>query len=661
MPPEPVERKLAAILSADVVGYSRLMAGDEEATIRAITVRREVVELQVRQHGGRLSDFTGDNYLAEFGSVVRALECAIEIQHVVAALNSDLSPERKMEFRVGLHLGEIRVQDGRLFGTGVNVAARLESLAAPGGICVSGEVHGQVESRFDFGYEDLGERSVKNIPDPVRVYRVRLDRGRAKRAKRTRRGWTRLRIAAASLASLIVLVAAALWLSWPAPLGLVLDLAGLSGMPVNPPLPDEPSIVVLPFDNMSGDPEQEYFADGMTEDLTTDLSRHPGVFVIARNSAFTYKGRAVRIEDVGRELGVRYAVEGSVRKAGDRVRITAQLIDVASGLHLWSERYDRELVDIFGLQDEIVTAILDSVGVEIETHERARARRKPTEDLSAYDAYMRGLYHIQRNTRLGNTEARRWFAHAIELDPGYAEAHSLLGATYSQKYEWAWDLDPGLMDRAEEHARRCFELDPSIPQCHLLLASVAVFRGSVPDAIRHAERVIELAPSLFAGHLYLGLARVIGGQPLPAIRSIQRAIRLEPRGETLITVLAFATYRAGREREAVEIFERSRAANPDDVPGRIFLANYYEAAGDHAEARVLVEEIRAVNPDLTVEQIADLYARNGFGPEDVSTMQENLRRAGLFDHVEAPPDVAAPHAAGRPDLPASGRAFGAGR
>jgi adenylate cyclase len=291
------ERRLAAILSADVAGYSRLMAEDADATIRAVTARREQIELNVRQHRGRLVDFTGDNFLVEFGSAVEALECAVEIQRVLAALNAELFPERKMEFRMGLHLGEVRAQEGRLFGTGVNVAARLEGLAEPGGICISSEVHGQVENELDLGYEDLGEQSVKNIPKPVRVYRVRLDGGQSAAAQ----------------------------------------------APLHPLVPDKPSIVVLPFYNMSDDPEQEYFADGITEDLTNDLASAPDLFVIARNSAFTYKDKQVRVEQVGRELGVRYVLEGSVRWARDRVRVTAQLVDATTGRHVWSHRYDREL------------------------------------------------------------------------------------------------------------------------------------------------------------------------------------------------------------------------------------------------------------------------------------------------------------------------------
>jgi adenylate cyclase len=405
------------------------------------------------------------------------------------------------------------------------------------------------------------------------------------------------RIDFAIIGALLIVVALVLWRSERDP-GLPasapeFDPAELIP-PENPPLPEKPSIVVLPFDNMSGDPEQEYFADGITEDLTTDLSRNPRVFVIARNSAFTYKGRPVRIEDVGRELGVRYAVEGSVRKAGGQVRINAQLIDATSGLHLWSERYDRELADIFGLQDEIVAAILDSVGVEIQTEEMARARRKPTEHLSAYDA-----------------------------------AQHLLGSANSLEYNMAWDLDPGLLDRAEAQARRCLELDPSIPTCHSALVSPELARGNLAAAIRHAERAIELAPSHWGGHFSLGLARLREGQPLLAIQSWKRGIRLNPGSEAHNGLLAFAIYRAGREREAVEIWERVRAANPDIIPGRILLANHYEAKGHHSKARALVEEIRAVNPNLAVPHIADILAVRALGPQYVTRIQENLQNAGL--------------------------------
>ncbi|MEE8571763.1 MAG: adenylate/guanylate cyclase domain-containing protein, partial [Gemmatimonadota bacterium] len=425
------ERKLVAILSADVVGYSRLMAEDEEATVRTLTAYREQLAVLIRQHRGRVVDSPGDNVLAEFPTVLDAVRSAIEIQRVLAARNADLLRERRMDFRIGVHMGDVRVEAGRIYGDGVNIAARLEGLAPPGGICISATVHDQVRNKLEVGYEDLGDLTVKNMPEQVRVYELRLARVEIEPPRSSagpRRG---LRTTALVSGTVLLLLAVGIAVTWPRPLGLILDLAGLSGPPVNPALPDEPSIVVLPFANLSGDPEQEYFSDGITEDLTTDLSGNPFLFVISRNSAFTYKGKAVKAEEVGRELGVRYVLEGSVRKAEGRVRITAQLIDATTGFHLWSERYDRDLADIFSLQSEISEKILAAVGVEITDAELARIRGKPTNDLTAYDLVQRGLAHFNRFTRKDNDEARRLFEQAIELDPGYLQARSMLGATYT--------------------------------------------------------------------------------------------------------------------------------------------------------------------------------------------------------------------------------------
>jgi adenylate cyclase len=411
------ERHLAAILSADAVGYSRLMAADEAGTIRAITACRELIGRLVSGHRGRVVDSPGDNILAEFRTALDAVTCAVEIQGALHATNADLPKERRMVFRIGVHLGDIASEGANIYGTGVNVAARLEALADPGGICISSEVYGQVQSKLALGYDDLGEQSVKNIPTPVRVYAVRLDKKADRQPRAAAARWGKLRIVAVTAVGALLAVAAVLWLSWPAPIGLVLDLAGVGSLPENPPLPDKPSLVVLPFDNLSGDPEQDYFADGLVEDLTTDLSRNPFLFVIARNSAFTYKGKAVRVEDVGRELGVRYVVEGSVRRIENRVRINAQL--------------NRELADIFAVQTEIVSALLDSVGVEVMVSERNRARRK-TKNLNAYDAMWKGIHYLSFLSRAGNAEARRWAEQAIALDSGYADAHAIVAALTPQ-------------------------------------------------------------------------------------------------------------------------------------------------------------------------------------------------------------------------------------
>ncbi|MFQ6078772.1 MAG: adenylate/guanylate cyclase domain-containing protein, partial [Thermodesulfobacteriota bacterium] len=349
-----MERKLTAILSADVKGYSRLMGEDEVATIRTLTAYREVMAALIQKHRGRVVDSPGDNLLAEFASVVDAVECAVEVQQELKARNAELPPDRRMEFRIGINLGDVVVEGERIYGDGVNIAARLEGLAEGGGICISGTAYDQVEGKLSLGYEYLGEHAVKNIKKPVRVYRVEPE---------------------------------------PVALGVGMRAEEELVPPEKPgalELPDKPSIAVLPFLNMSGDPEQEYFSDGITEDLITDLSKVSGLFVIARNSAFTYKGKSAKVEQVGRELGVRYVVEGSVRRAGDRVRITAQLVDAETGYHLWTERYDRDLKDIFDLQDEVTQKIVAALKVKLTRRELELLERKYTDNPEAYDCYLRG-------------------------------------------------------------------------------------------------------------------------------------------------------------------------------------------------------------------------------------------------------------------------------
>jgi adenylate cyclase len=590
------ERRLAAILSADVAGYSRLMAEDADATIRAVTARREQIELNVRQHRGRLVDFTGDNFLVEFGSAVEALECAVEIQRVLAALNAELFPERKMEFRMGLHLGEVRAQEGRLFGTGVNVAARLEGLAEPGGICISSEVHGQVENELDLGYEDLGEQSVKNIPKPVRVYRVRLDGGQSAAAQ----------------------------------------------APLHPLVPDKPSIVVLPFYNMSDDPEQEYFADGITEDLTNDLASAPDLFVIARNSAFTYKDKQVRVEQVGRELGVRYVLEGSVRWARDRVRVTAQLVDATTGRHVWSHRYDRELSDIFAIQAELAEEILTALPVQVREAELQRIQRRPTENLTAYEAFTRGTSHHNRQTRDDERRARQLFERAIELDPSYADAYWGLGVTLEAETGRTFGTggDPKQREeslvRAEQAARRALELDAFNPRALTLLGYVTAEQGRLEEGLAAVARAAELAPSLAEPHTVLAALQARAGNLPTALQSATRAMRLDPRVGGGASLLGRIRYQAGRIDTGVMWLEQARAANPDDILTRVWLASHYEGVGRHGEASALVEELLRIEPDLTADAAA---ARTFFDAATAEQNTKNLRKAGLPDHVATAPLV----------------------
>jgi TolB-like protein/class 3 adenylate cyclase len=441
MSSEPVDRKLAAILSADVVGYSRLMADDEAATIRTLTSYRESIAMLIRQHRGRVVDSPGDNVLADFPTALDAVRCALEIQGVLRARNVSLATERRMEFRIGVHMGDVATEGGRVYGDGVNIAARLEGLAEAGGICISATVHDQVRNKVDVGYTDLGDQTVKNIPEQVHVYRVqpRATEGVGPQQSEPTLGERRrFPMALVVTAAVLLLVGGALWGTWPRPLALILDVTGVGRPPIDPALPDKPSVVVLPFENMSGDAEQAYFSDGLTEELTANLAGSPLLFVISRNSAFSYKGRPVRVETIGRELGVRYVVEGSVRKAGERVRITAQLIDATTGHHLWSQQYDRELSDIFAVQSEISEAILVAVGVQVNEAELARIRRRPTNNLSAYEAFTRAVFLMTKYTRKDLAETRRLLERAIEIDPSYAAAYSLLGGTYSAEYAIGW-------------------------------------------------------------------------------------------------------------------------------------------------------------------------------------------------------------------------------
>jgi adenylate cyclase len=626
-----VERKLAAILSADVVGYSRLMAEDEAATIRTLSDYREQIAMRVRRHRGRVVDSPGDNILAEFPTALDAVRCAVETQGVLRALNASLAAGRRMDFRIGIHMGDVATEDGRLYGDGVNIAARLEGLAEAGGICISATVHEQVRNKLDAGFTDLGDQTVKNIPDQVRVYRVQpLAPGEAPAHASPAAGPPR-RLPRVLVATgvLLLLAALGLWASWPHPLGLLIDLAGVSGPPVDPPLPDKPSFVVLPFENVSGDPEQEYFSDGITEDLTNELARNPWLFVISRNSAFTYKGRRVKVEDVGRELGVRYVLEGSVRKAGDRVRITAQLIDATSGGHLWSQRYDRELSDVFAVQSEIAEEILGAAGGQMAAAEVQRLARVRPQNLTAAEASWKGVSHMLQFTREDNEAARRLFERAIEVDPGYAPSHGTLGMTYIVEFSNGWSRDPVLLDRAEELGRRSIQMDPSWPVGHLTLGFVSFFQGNLVEAVAGADRAIERAPSVAWPHMLRGLALSQQGRVLEATASMRRALRLSPRAPTpLLVSVAFVNLAAGRRDDAVELLEQVRSANRDNLASRVVLAAHYEREGRHDEAAAAVREIQGVRPDLTAEEALEIVP----GLEQIASSQEtrgDLRKAGL--------------------------------
>src|SRR3989454_1357297 len=468
-PPARIERKLAAILSADVKGYSRLMGEDEVATIRTLTAYQEAMTTFIQQHRGRVVDASGDNLLAEFASVVDAVQCAVEIQRELKTKNADLPAPHRMEFRIGINVGDVIVEGERIYGDGVNIAARLEGLAEAGGICISGIVYDQVETKLALGYEFLGEQTVKNIAKPVRVYRVR--EAAANAPAQASREETALRL----------------------------------------PLPDKPSILVLPFVNMSNDPDQEYFSDGITEDITTDLSKISSLFVISRNSAFTYKGKATKVRDISREMGVRYVLEGSVRKAGERVRISAQLIDATTDHHLWAERYDRPLTDIFAVQDEIVQQLVSTLRVEVHEAELERVRRIPTTNLSAYDALLRGEEYLHRVTIEANVQARQSFEHAVALDPQYGEAHAGLGWTYW--VESHFSPDPQHLEQAVALAQQAIALDDSLPVAHSLVSLVYGRKQQYDRAIAAGERAVALDPNNAYSAAWLAEVLNFAGRP----------------------------------------------------------------------------------------------------------------------------------------------------
>jgi len=505
MAEERVQRRLAAILAADVVGYSRLVRADEEATLAALKgIRKDIIDPKIANHHGRIVKLMGDGMLAEFGSAVDAVRNAVEVQRAVAEHQSDLPDDRRIQFRVGINLGDVVIDGDDIQGDGVNVAARLEALADPGGVCISGAVHEQVRDRIDVPFEDLGEQEVKNIDRPVRVWR-----------------WTSDTSATSS---------------GPAATDKLLRL------------PDKPSIAVLPFEDLSADKDQEYFADGIAEDIITALSRNRGVFVIARNSSFTYKGAAVDVKRVGQELGVRYVLEGSVRKAGSRVRITAQLIDAATGNHVWAERYDRELEDIFAVQDEITQNIVATIGPELASAEMQRARRKDPSSLDAWDCTIRAMWHFARATHGDMEEARRFALRAIEMDPGTAPAFGILAFTHLRGVVNGWSKTPSQsIQEAYEAARKAVALDGRDANAHWALGTANLFRRRFEDAFSSYETAIDLDPNNAAAHGGLGSALAYAGRTEPKF-SIAIENRLPPTcssGATASRAPIPSTYRPG--------------------------------------------------------------------------------------------------------------------
>ena len=588
---ERVERRLAAILAGDVAGYSRLMGLDEEGTLAALKGhRRAVVDPKIAEHRGRIVKTTGDGILVEFASIVDAVRCAVEIQRHMAERNGQVPPERRIEFRIGLNVGDIIIDETDIFGDGVNIAARLEALAEPGGICVSRVVRDEVRDKLDFSFEDMGEQQVKNIARPVPTHRIRLDPQA--------------------------------------------DQSITAAVPVTRsarPLPQKPSIAVLPFANMSGDAEQEYFSEGITEDIITNLSHNHSFFVISRSASFTYKGPGVDVGKVGRELGVRYVLEGSVRRAGNRVRITAQLIEAATGHHLWADRYDRELADVFAVQDEIARSITGAIAPGIIAAEVRQAQRKDPDQLDAWDRTVRAHWHIRRFTREDLAEARRLLAEAISLDPEHSMAYADLALARHFDAVFGWGDGPGEShNRLGEAARKAVATDDSDAMAHTTLAIFELFSGHHEEARRRLQQALNLNPNSEFARGYFGSSYAFGGDYEAALLHLEEAIRLSPRGWLVVVwhiCKGWAALLAEQYQEAVEFTEHAREANPEFPDIYAVLASAYGHLGNTAAARTALDQLLHRMPGLTAsdERLARPFARVA----DRERFMEGLRKAGL--------------------------------
>jgi adenylate cyclase len=581
----PATRRLAAILAADVAGYSRLMAADEEATLRTLDAYRRTMSDLIDEHAGRIFGSAGDSIIAEFSSAVQAVRAAVAIQRSLDRHNADLPEHRRMDFRIGVNLGDVMVDSENLFGDGVNVAARLEGVAEPGGICISGAVRDQIEGKLTFALTPIGQRSLKNISRPVSVYSV---------------DWRP---------------------EHPVAAGVLGDTLAL---------PDKPSIAVLPFSNMSGDPEQDYFADGITEDLITALSHHRWFFVIARNSTFVYRARAVDVKQVARELGVRYILEGSVRRAGQRVRITGQLIDAETGNHLWAERFDRDMADIFAIQDEITQSVVGAIEPEMLLIEGKRAFRKNVGNLDAFDCCMRAMWHFAQLAPEDNDQAVALLRHAISLDPNLAQAHMALARTLNGRIWYGWSSDIR-SDVSETYtaAARSVSLDDRDPYSHYAFCWASLLRKMHAQALAEAQRSIDLNPNFALGFFALGLVRVYIGHFLEAVDSLLRSLRLnpnDPQAGSFLSFVALAHYHQENYEEAVHYGELAVRARRPYLAVRTLLASLGQT-GRMEEAKPLLSEFMSRQPKDPQQQfeVTTPYSDVKYRGH----LLDGLRRAGV--------------------------------
>ena len=585
MTEERLQRRLAAIMSADVVGYSRLMGTDEAGTLsRLNTLRRELIDPAIAAHSGRIVKLMGDGALVEFASAVDAVTCAVEIQRQLREREAGSSEANPIRFRMGINVGDIIIEGDDILGDSVNIAARIEGIAEPGGISISEDAWRQVQGKVAANFVDVGEQSLKNIARPVRVYRMDLAP----------------KLAAASKA--------------PSP---------------TPVLPDKPSIAVLAFNNMSGDPEQEYFSDGISEDIITDLSKLSELHVIARNSSFTYKGKPVDVMQVGRDLRVRYVLEGSVRKAGNRVRVTGQLIDTESGAHIWADRFDRDLNDIFAVQDELTQEIISALKVKLTPERKDRLARKNTIDQEAYDLFLRGRERAWLNTRSGNIEARNLLGRAVTINPDFAAAHAFIGFTHVNDYINGWaEIPERSLQIGLEIAERAVQMDETEPQGHYALAVALYFHRQLDRALAEARRSVALAPNFAQGHQTIARILTFSGDANGAINTLDAYMRLDPLyPDMLLYFLAEARFSLGQFDEAVMALKQRHQRNPNSATSYALLASCYGHLGRIAESRAAWAEVIRISPNFSLERQRRILPFNN--PDDFERRVEGMRKAGI--------------------------------
>jgi adenylate cyclase len=586
--PMTVSRRLVAVFAADVEGYSRLMGVDEVGTLKGLTERRAILDKLIGEHRGRIANTAGDSVLAEFGSAVDAVECAVKAQAVLAKANSALAPDRRIQFRMGIHIGDVMVRHGDLFGDGVNIAARLQGLAKPGRVCVSAATYDQVHKVLPMTFTDLGTQQVKNIQEPIRAYEA-------------------------------------------APVGEAeeptsVDVAGAAS---SPPLPDKPSIAVLPFQNMSGDPEQEYFADGMVEEIITALSRFKSLFVIARNSSFTFKGRAVDVKEVGRRLGVRYVLEGSVRKASGKVRIAGQLIDAVTGAHIWVDRFERDLTDVFALQDEVTVAVVSAIQPKLLQTEIEMTTRRQPKTLTAYDFYLRALQQFYLSTREGTAEAMRLAYRALELDPRFGVVAAMAGICHMQKVIWDYATDPQFERKeAVRLLRLALSVDDSDPEILAWAAVISAYMvGDSESEIEMADRAVALNPNSLQAWYARGVVYRNAGLPEEAVRSLERANRMSPVDPLLhrsFTAMGYAFIELRCFDKAIVAGKKALRLAPCFSAAFRCLASAFAHLGRDAEAREAAARLLEVDPAFTVSR----WVARG-GQSNAKLLIEGLRKAGL--------------------------------